>query len=67
MEAAMRQQLAAKRKPEVVAQPAYRRLVVSLPDSLHRRIKLSCASRGMAMAEAIRDALERTPWPVENP
>jgi hypothetical protein len=42
------------------------RLLISLPISLHRRIKLSCASRGIPMSEAVRGALKRTPWPMKS-
>jgi hypothetical protein len=54
--------LTPKRKP---AAPAMQRLLVALPKDLHRRIKLSCASRNIPMSEAIREALKHTPWPME--
>jgi hypothetical protein len=62
--AAARRKEGTPRKP--VTDAAGRRVIVSLPGDLHRRIKVSCASRGIPMSEAIRDALKRTPWPVRE-
>jgi hypothetical protein len=53
---------AGSRKP--ASKPPVRRLIIALPRDLHRRIKLSCAARGIYMSEAIREALKRTPWPL---
>jgi hypothetical protein len=41
-----------------------KRLIVLLSPELHRRIRVSCASRGIAMTAAVRAVLEREPWPV---
>jgi hypothetical protein len=46
--------------------PALRRLIVLLPEPLHRHIKVSCASRGIPMSEAIRGVLSQASWPVED-
>jgi hypothetical protein len=40
-------------------QEAIKRLTVDLPESLHRRVKVACAERGLIMAEVIRELLER--------
>jgi hypothetical protein len=53
-------------KLKVVPQPAHRRLIVTLPVALHRKIKISCAARNIPMAQAVRDVLERAPWPIED-
>ncbi len=59
---------ATKRKPPAAKPlpPTSRRLIVILPEALHRRIKVSCASRGIPMSEAIRETLEHASWPVLN-
>jgi hypothetical protein len=46
--------------------PELRRLLIALPDALHHRIKVSCASRRTPMSEAIRQTLARAPWPVQE-
>jgi hypothetical protein len=59
---------ATKRKPPA-AKPlpqTSRRLIVILPEALHRRIKVSCASRNIPMSVAIRETLEHASWPVLN-
>jgi hypothetical protein len=43
-----------------------KRVMIELPEPLHLRIKLSATSRRMTMLEAIREVLERAPWPVEG-
>ncbi len=35
-----------------------RRLTIDVSEDLHRRIKVGCASRGMKMADVIRELLE---------
>ena len=35
-----------------------KRLTIDVPESLHRRLKMSCAGRGVKMADEIRSALE---------
>lgn len=35
-----------------------KRLTIDIPASLHSRIKVSCAQRGVKMADEIRDLLE---------
>jgi predicted DNA binding CopG/RHH family protein len=36
-----------------------KRLTIDLKESLHTRIKVACAQRGVKMADAIRDILEK--------
>jgi len=36
-----------------------KRLTIDIPETLHRQIKTSCASRGLRMADEIRTLLER--------
>lgn len=36
-----------------------KRLTIDLRESLHTRIKVTCAQRGVKMADAIREILER--------
>jgi len=36
-----------------------KRLTIDLPESLHRRIKFQCISRGLKMSDAIRELLDR--------
>jgi hypothetical protein len=55
---------ATKPKPATSRGPC--RLLISLPDSLHHRIKVSCASRRIPMSKAIREALARAPWPIQE-
>ncbi len=43
-----------------------KRLTLDLPASLHRRIKISCASRDTRMVEEIRELLEKHYPPVGN-
>jgi hypothetical protein len=37
-------------------------MTIIISDSLHRRIKIDCATRGISMLDAVRDALEHR-WP----
>jgi hypothetical protein len=37
---------------------AMKRLTIDLPESLHKRIKATCAARGVKMADEIRRLLE---------
>jgi hypothetical protein len=45
---------------KTMSAPAERmkRLTIDVPESLHRRLKMSCAGRGVKMADEIRIALE---------
>ena len=36
-----------------------KRLTIDVPESLHRRLKISCATRGSKMADEIRALLEQ--------
>lgn len=45
-------------EPEKAREPISR-LTLDLPESLHRRIKVSCAARGIKMAEELREILEQ--------
>jgi len=53
-------------KPETTAEPEVpmKRITIAIPEALHHKIKRSCVDRRINMADAIREALERTPWPV---
>ena len=44
--------------PEAESEPM-KRFTLDVPESLHRRIKMQCAARGIKMADAIRALLER--------
>ena len=46
-----------KNREEGSGEPT-RRLTLDIPESLHRAIKVSCASRGVNMAEEIRALLD---------
>lgn len=35
------------------------RLTIDLPETLHRRVKMQCAGRGIKMVDVVRDFLER--------
>jgi hypothetical protein len=37
-----------------------KRLTIDVPESLHRRIKMACAEKGVRMADDLRELLERT-------
>lgn len=41
-------------RPEVM-----KRLTIDVPESLHTKLKVECARRGVAMADVIRERLER--------
>lgn len=53
-EAAPTGQVVPLRAPE-----AMKRFTIDVTDSLHKRIKTQCATRGVKMADVIRDMLER--------
>jgi hypothetical protein len=53
-------QTEARAAPEV----PMKRVTITITEALHRKIKLSCVDRQINMADAIREALERTPWPM---
>ena len=36
-----------------------KRLIFDIPESLHRRIKIACAQKGVMMADDLRELLER--------
>lgn len=42
------------------APEAMKRLTFDVPESLHRRIKVACAQKGVKMADDLRELLERT-------
>jgi hypothetical protein len=42
-----------------------KRITITVSDALHRQIKMSCVARGINMADAVRDVLERT-WPAKE-
>jgi hypothetical protein len=54
---------ARKRLPPA-APPARTRVILLLDGALHRRMRLSCASRGISVAAAVREVLERAEWPI---
>ncbi len=41
-----------------------KRITIIVSDDLHYRIKRSCVDRRINMADAIRDVLEKAPWPT---
>lgn len=45
--------------PEMGAGEPMKRLTIDVPESLHRRLKTSCAIRGSKMADEIRALLEK--------
>jgi hypothetical protein len=46
------------RKPEPKAEDI-RRIMVPMPDSLHRKVKMAAAEKRMTMVEILRQAIER--------
>ena len=40
------------------------RFTIDVPESLHRRVKMECAGRGLRMADVLREMLERE-FPVK--
>jgi hypothetical protein len=52
-------------QPEKAAIPEYtKRITITVSEELHRKIKLSCVGRGINMADALREAVERASWPI---
>ena len=45
-------------KGEATTEPT-KRFTIDVPESLHRRIKMQCAMRGVKMSDVIRDLLEK--------
>lgn len=45
--------------PVEEAQVEMKRLTIDIPVELHRRVKSQCATRGMKMADVVRDLLDR--------
>lgn len=45
--------------PTVEAQIEMKRLTIDIPIELHRRVKSQCATRGVKMADVIRDLLNQ--------
>jgi predicted DNA binding CopG/RHH family protein len=43
-----------------------KRMTIIIGEPLHRRIKASCATRGIDMVDAIREVLERASWPTSE-
>jgi hypothetical protein len=44
---------------EVPTIDKFKRLTIDIPDSLHRKLKASCAERGIRMADLLRDLIEK--------
>ena len=36
-----------------------KRFTIDVPESLHKRVKIGCAQRGLKMADVLREMLER--------
>jgi hypothetical protein len=52
-------------QPERATKPEYtKRITITVSEELHRKIKLSCVDRGINMADTLRAAVERAPWPM---
>jgi hypothetical protein len=56
-------------EPEITSRPkpeadtdSIKRMTIIISEGLHRRIKIDCATRGISMLDAVRDALEHR-WP----
>ena len=49
---------AAAPDPEVPAEPM-KRFTIDVPASLHTRVKIGCAQRGLKMADVLREMLEK--------
>lgn len=51
----------AKAAPAPAPEPKERvaRLTIDVPESLHRRLKMQCAARGLKMADVMRELIER--------
>ncbi len=47
-----------KVEADVPAEPM-KRFTIDVPESLHKRVKVTCATRGLKMADIIREMLER--------
>ncbi len=47
-----------KNRDEAAGEPM-KRLTIDVPSNLHRKIKSSCAARGVKMADEIREILEK--------
>lgn len=44
---------------EPTAAEPMKRFTIDVPESLHKRVKVTCATRGLKMADVIREMLER--------
>ena len=52
-------------EPEKATKPDNtKRITITVNEELHRKIKLSCVDRRINMADALREAVERAPWPM---
>jgi predicted DNA binding CopG/RHH family protein len=52
-------------EPEKATKPKHKkRVTITVSEELHRKIKLSCVGRGINMADALREAVERAAWPM---
>ena len=49
---------ALRERPPTYRVPAMKRLTIDVPVDLHSAIKVSCAKRGVKMADAIREILK---------
>ena len=47
-----------KNRDEFAEEESMKRLTLDIPESLHRKIKITCAGRGSKMVEEIRSLLE---------
>lgn len=47
-----------REKPTTTPEPM-KRLTIDVPENLHRRLKIACATRGSNMADEIRALLEK--------
>ena len=47
-----------RKRPPAYRVPAMKRLTIDVPVDLHSAIKVSCAHRGVKMADAIREILK---------
>jgi hypothetical protein len=54
-----------KQKPAAASEEPVKRLTIDIPESLHTRIKISCAASHQKMSDAVRALLEYK-WPAEK-
>jgi Ribbon-helix-helix protein, copG family len=56
--------VSAPRETEAAPAAPMKRITITVSENLHHKIKRSCVDRRINMADAIREALENTPWPL---